>query len=334
MKEIGILIVATLLLFGCQATGPKIYSGTESPATSVKTVETSQSCSFDQISGKAYLIAPAFQNYVTNNFFYDSEIEKVWQLDKSKYSSLIHQRFKILQTGLVTQEDSKSQQPYLSTYRYSEDEIKGIPYIRDQAFSTKVVTEDCSIFYLSGRTTVNSLFSDIINLDGSKINDDDVLALYGALPLKIKSMDAAITYDRFEKRIKISKPYFNDMTIRGSIDAKTQVITFIQLYVDLTFFDKWGGISSAVDTDGERHEVVKISTDADCSNSDMFGCKLTETVGVTLNDVFLNRHRNGFEIKVFGSKESVIKVSSHMVEGFLIGLEEAKKRAKSGEFGT
>ncbi|NKC18622.1 MULTISPECIES: hypothetical protein [Pseudoalteromonas] len=330
MKKIGILIMAVFPLLGCQTTGPKTYTGnTQSIAAT-----NSKSCSFDQITGKAYLIAPDFKKYVTNSFFYDSEKETVWQLDKGNYSSLTSQKFKIVDTGLVTKEDVKSRQPYLSKYRYSEDDIKGIPYVRDKAFSSKLVTEDCSIYYLSGGTIIKSLLSSIVNTDGTKINEDDVLAFYGSEPLSKKSMDAVIEYDRFEKRLKVKTPYYDDMLIRGSLNAKDQSISLVQLYVDLTFFDKWGFISNAIDTDGVNHEVVKISTDTDCSNSDMFGCKLTETVGVTISEEFLNKHRDGFELKLFGTKEKIVKVSGYMVEGFLSGMRKAKEQLKSGDFGV
>jgi hypothetical protein len=328
MKKIGILVVVALLLIGCQATGPKTYSvNTES-----KTIARPKTCSFEQIPGKAYLIAPNYRKYVTNSFFYDPEREKVWQRDESKFTSLISQQFKIVETGVVTQEDGKLRQRNLSKYRYSEDEIKGIPYVRDKAFSSKLVTEDCSIYYLSGGTIVNYLLSFVVNVDGSKINEDDVLALYGSEPLKKKSMDAVIEYDRFEKRLKVTTPYFNNMLLRGSININDQSVTFLQLYLDLTFFDKWGFISNAIDTNGIGHEVVKISTDTDCSNSKMFGCKLTETVGVEIDEEFLKKNRDGFELKVFGTKEKIVKVSGHMVEGFLSGLKKAKEKVKSGGF--
>jgi hypothetical protein len=98
----------------------------------------------------------------------------------------------------------------------------------------------------------------------------------------------------------------------------------------LTFFDKWGFISNALDTDGVSHDVVKISSDTDCSHSDLLGCKLTETIGVALTEKFLNKYINGFEIKVYGTKEKIIKVSGEAVKGFVSGIEKAKKMAKSG----
>lgn len=330
MIKIGILIIAVLLLVGCQTTGPKTYSANSES----RSVPTSNSCDFDQIPRKAYLISPSFKTYITNSFFFDPSKESVWQLDKSKYSSLISQEFKVVETGVVTQEDIKSRLPYLSEYRFDEDEIGGIPHIRDKAYSSKLVTSDCSVFYLNGNTNVKSLLSSVVNLDGSKINEDDALALYGTKPFKKKNMDASVEYDRFEKTLKVASPYHDNMFIRGSINTKNQSVSNLQLYVDLAFFDKWGFVSNALDTDGINHEIVKISTDTDCSNSDLFGCKLTETIGITIDEDFLNRNKNGFEMKVFGTKEKIIKVSSHMIEGFLLGLNKAKDQARSGNFGA
>lgn len=331
MKKIGILmVVVTLSLVGCQAAGPETYSSNAGSGTPAG----SKGCSFEEITGKPYLIAPSFKRYITNSFFYDPERETVYQRDKSKFSSLVSQEFKIIETGVVTKEDIESRKPFLSKYRYRENDIKGTPYIRDKTFSSKLVTEDCSVYYLSGATPVKSLLSSVVNSDGSAIDEGDLLALYGSEPLKKKEMEAAIEYDRFEKRVKVKTPYYDDMLIRGSIDAKNESEPFVQLYLNLTFFKKWGFVSSAIDTDGVRHKVVKISTDSDCRHSDIAGCKLTEIVGVAISEDFLRDNRDGFELKVFGTKERVVKVSGQMVEGFLSGLEKARKRAESGDFGV
>jgi len=323
------------MITACANLGPSLQTGTYTPPDVSQTGRYSQSidksCHFEKMPGKAYLISPEFKKYVSVYFFYDAEKEKVYQDDESRYVPLVAQMFKVVETGVITQEDTLSRQPYLSEHRYTEGDIKGIPYTIDKAFSTKLVTEDCSIFYLNGGATVKSLLFSVVAADGSSITEDDVLVLYGSEPLERKSMDTTIEYDRFEKQLKLSTPYYNDMLIRGSVNTKNQSVSYLQLYLNLVFLDKWGFISNAVDTNGVRHEVVKISTDTDCSYSDMLGCKLTETIGVTVSEEFLNKNRDGFELKVFGTKEKIVKVSSHMVESFLSGLNKAKTQVKSGD---
>lgn len=330
MKKNGILMVVTLSLMGCQAAGPGTYSSNAESGA----IAGSKVCSFEEIPGKSYLIAPSFKRYITNSFFYDSEKETVYQRDKSKFSSLISQEFKVVETGVVTKQDIASRRPFLSKYRYRENEIEGTPYVRDKTFSSKLVTEDCSVYYLSGATAAKSLLSSVVNSDGSEIDEADLLVLYGSEPLQKKEMEAEIEYDRFEKRVKVTTPYYDGMLIRGSIDAKKKSVQFVQLYLNLTFFKKWGFVSNAIDTDGIRHEVVKISSDADCKHSDIGGCKLTEIVGVDVSEDFLKDHRGGFEMKVFGTKERVVKVSGQMVEGFLSGLQKAMEQVESGDFGA
>ncbi|MFX6759143.1 hypothetical protein ABTH30_19840, partial [Acinetobacter baumannii] len=75
----------------------------------------------------------------------------------------------------------------------------------------------------------------------------------------------------------------------------------------------------------KAHEVVKIDRDADCSNRYM-DCKLSEIVGVSLSEPFLRKNKNGFELKLKGQQDRIIKVPSDMVVSFLDGLDAAKKK--------
>lgn len=331
MKALGIsAVIFSMVIAGCQATGPTKY---HAPSTN-NSATISSGCAYDSIEGKSFRLNESFKPYVTNHFFFDPDKVRVRQLDKNHYEALRTQNFKVIETGVVTVEDIKSKQPYLSMYRYFEEEIGGNLYKRDKSFSTKVLTEDCTTYYLHGGTSIESLRYSIIASDGSKISDNDVLWLIGDKPLEKLTLKASIEFDRFEKMYKIATPFYNDRLIRGSVNANNHSVSYIQLYIDLIFFDKWGFINNAVDTDGKYHEVTKISMDTDCSNFDIVGCILTETVGISLYREFLEKHSDGFEIKVFGTKEKIVKVPGIMVKSFLSGLESAIYQSKKGANGV
>lgn len=339
MKNIVLILIPLIALAGCQSTAPAKYDAVVQTTSEDKTGQiianySNKGCAFYAINTKPYKLADSSKKYVTNSFFYDPSREKYNQLDKAIYQPLITQNFKVVETGVVTAEDLTNRKPFLSKYRYFEEELDGTPYKRDKTYSTKVVTEDCIIFYLHGGTTASSIKSIIVNIDGSKITDKNIIEFIGSKPLDTYEMDASVKYDRFEKAIKISTPLYKDRLIRGAINTNDNSISYVQLYISLTFFDKWGFVSNAIDTNSNRHEVTKISTDTDCLDSDIFGCKLTETIGVTLDKQFLESHMDGFEMKVFGTREKIIKVSGTMVKGFLKGLNEGLEKSKSGEVGA
>ncbi len=305
-------ILLSLALLGCHGRAGKI---TSTPKENF--------CNFSSMSGKSYKIADRFKPYITNSFFHDADDEKYKQLDKSDYQSLISQKFKVMETGIITAEDKKSRQPYLESYRYREEVIDGELYKRDKAFSTKLVTEDCTEYYLSGGTTKSSIITDIQNADGSNIDDKDVFQLIGVKPLQKVDLEAELKFDKFEKTYKISTPFFREQLIRGAVKVKTNEVFAVQLYTSLKFLGSWGNIQSAIDLDGNRHEVTKISHDSDCS-SRISGCILTETIGISLTPEFLEKNKEGFEIKASGTQERVISVPGKLVKSFLIGLNKAK----------
>lgn len=311
------VILFSLILFECHG----------SPTKCAAEASKDNGCNYEALPGKSYIINERFKPNITNNFFIDPDKEKHKQLDKNDYQSLISQRFKIVETGIITAEDLKSRAPNLGNYRYKEEEIDGEVYNRDKTYSTKVLTENCTTYYLSGATTKSSLHAYIKNMDGSVIDDKDVLSLIGTKPLQVLELKHELHYDKFEKIYKITTPLFKDQLLRGSVSAKTNEIINIQLYINFKFFDKWGNIQRAVDTDGNRHEVTKISTDSDCS-SRFSGCLLTETIGITLGSEFLEKNKDGFEIKATGTQERVISVPGKLVKSFLTGIVKAKSMKK------
>ncbi|MFQ5346443.1 MAG: hypothetical protein ACE5ED_01195 [Rhodothalassiaceae bacterium] len=150
----------------------------------------------------------------------------------------------------------------------------------------------------------------------------------GDRPLEKLKLTADIKYDKFVKSYDVSTPFYDNMLIRGSVDAKSNRIIYVQLYTDLVFFEEWGYIETSIDTDGNRHEVTQISSDVDCY-SEFLGCELTEGIGITLSKDFLESHRNGFEIKAYGAQEKIITVPRQLIESFLLGLDKAIQQSKN-----
>lgn len=311
-KSIKLISLSIALgLAGCSSFGPKNLSQ-------------NGICNYESVQSETYKLQPSFSEYVTNSFFYNENAEKIQQLDKSKYTSLVNSTFKILKTGVVTAEDLKNRSSYLSQYRYDEVSFDGIPYKRDKAYSTEVITSNCDVFYLAGETTKGSIETEIIHSDGSKLSDSDMKKFISPLALETINFEATITHDNFKKITKIETPSYDDLLIRGAVDDKTHKLVFIQLYADLTFYNDWGNIKLAYDTDGDTHTVTSINTDANCANSNLFGCRLTETVGAELDRKFLEKHIDGFELKFSGSQERIVKIPKMMVQSFLNAAELAK----------
>jgi len=316
MKNLGIWGVFLFFLSGCQLTAPEKYTGNST---------NSNICTFNDIKGKTYRVSPWYKDYVKNTFFYDPKPGMFKQNDKTKYRSLIEQSFKILETGVVTVGDTANRASYLSEYRYSDAIIAGVIYKVDRTYSTKVVTEDCSIYYLEGGQSPHALKLDIVNNDSSKLNEADIPYFFAKQALQARNMEAKVKFDKFTQSVKISTPEYEGAFIRGLVNKKTNTISYIQLYVDAVFSGNWGFLKHALDADGNHHHVTKISTDADCSYSHL-GCKLTETVGVALTKEFLENNKNGFEIKVFGTSSIIVKVPKQVVLSFLEAINSNLKK--------
>lgn len=315
-----LVVVLALMLGGCQTAGPVKHLG--------DSAVNSGECGFADITGDTYRLADKSKQYVTLFFFYDPTKEKIWQREISAYSALVSGGFKVVKTGLVTAEDKGAQRPFLAKYRYKQEEFNGDLLKRDKAFSTKVVTQGCDIYYLYGGTAKKSLMSSITKENGASLTDNDALALFGKESVSELNIDSKVEYDRFEKVYKVTTPRHKSMLLRGSVVESTREVSYIQLYADVTFLEKWGFVKNAVDTDGNYHKVTKIGSDTDCS-SKVLGCVLTETIGVSLSRQFLEEKKTkGFEIKVYGAREAILNIPSKLILSFLAGLDEGKSKTK------
>lgn len=309
MKKISILFgfVILLGLSGCDTGVPEVYKSA------------SGKCSYGDIKGKEYKYTGEYQ-YMDIIFLHNPNIEAYQQMGNEVYAPLM-KGFKILKTGITTAENrAYNESPILSDLRYNKGSIDNNDiYILDGGVSTKIISKECQIFYTQIKS-VSEFEDSLSNIDGTELSINDITNIAGSKNFRKSDFKATIKYDRFEKTHKIHTPELYSSFIRGAVKDKT--VLYVQLYTSLYFKNKWGFIDKAIDTDGKKHTVVKISTDTDCSQVN--NCSLTETIGIALSIDFLEKYKKGFEIKAYGTKEKVIKIPGAMVRSFLSGINKAK----------
>lgn len=288
-----------------------------------------KTCDYDQIKSNEYQLTDLSKQYVMTKFFIDPDKDMFArvQRDAKKYVNLKDSKFKVLESGVATKYNERLKTG-LKSYRFSDITIDGKAYVLDKSLSTKFVTPNCEVFYLNLENPIDTRTwgASFLKADNSPADTASLLEMVGK-SLQPKDTSATVTFDRFEKIVNIQTKEFNNMLLRGIYNPDSKKTSLVQLYLDATFIGNWGGIKLAYDTSGSTHEVVLINHDADCSNKYM-GCRLKETLGVTLSEDFLRKNQNGFELKLKGKQDKIIMVSSDLVGSFLGGLNQAKKDYK------
>lgn len=287
------------------------------------------SCNYEQVKSNEYRLSDLSKKYVTNSFFIDPDkdmLASVHRNDKG-YKALKENNFKVFETGVATKYHDRFIKTGVKNYT-ADLLIEGKTYTLNNALSTKLITSNCETYYLNldrpfDERSIGSIF---LKADNSPADTDSLLEILGK-SLQSKNTSASVTYDRFEKIVNIQTKEFNNMLLRGTYNPISKKTLLVQLYLDATFIGNWGEIKLAYDTSGSTHNVVSINHDADCSNRYM-GCKLKETLGVTLSEDFLRKNSNGFELKLKGKQDKIIMVPSDLVTSFLDGLSQAKKEYK------
>jgi len=331
MRFIFIFLIS-LLASGCKSAGePGGYDPNENKNKNYQQTKSS-SCKYNQIDSKEYKLV---NNHTLSYLLFAADKEGKPILSRlileNDLNSINTRPFKVIGAG--TDKFSYVIYRHISKKSEREELINGIPHLHDSKFATKLLTNDCTLYFLSGEAISYELLNNIQHAHGGKINDDDLLTLFGKNALDVVDMEPKLKYDSFDKIINIETPFYNSMMLRGSINAKSKNLILLQLYADLHFYDKWPHISIAKDENGINHKLVKISEDADCSDVvDMGGCYLTETVGVSLSESFLIKNKNGFKLKLSGKYSQVITIPSYMIVGFLNGLDKVRNKLNNGEF--
>lgn len=286
-------------------------------------------CGYEQVKSSEYQLTDLSKKYVTTSFFIDPNKDMLAsvQRNEKKYKSLKENKFKVLDTGVVTKYHDRFTKAGLKNYS-SDLLINGKAYTLNKALSTKLITSNCEVFYLNLDKPIDMKFLafQFLKGDGGLPDTTSLLELMGK-SLKAKDTSALVSYDRFEKVVNIETKEFNNMLLRGVYSPVSRKTSLVQLYLDATFIGNWGGIKVAYDLDGTQHEVVLINHNADCSNRYM-GCKLKETIGVTLSEEFLKKNQAGFELKLKGKQDKIIEVPSDLIGSFLEGLNKAKSEYK------
>lgn len=326
--RIFFIVVLTLFTYGCASQGPQratfkeVINTTSEKSATQKTG--SKNCGYENILGDEFRLSDSFAEYASNMFFFDAtRTGGMDQLNSKAYKSLATQKFKILKTAVITAQAKLAREPYLASFRYNEVVLNDSLYKIDKGYSTKVVTQDCSIFFFKVGNTPDHIETSILQANNTKLTTDQFINLTG--PMSLVSVDTSpeIELDRFTKQYKVKTVYFDDMLLRATLDGVTGELVFAQLYTDITFYGDWGSITNAVDTNATHHDVTKIDTDADCS-SKFTGCRLTETVGVTLSEQYLKNNQNGFDLRFQGTKTREVTVHGSLVQSLLEGLESVR----------
>jgi hypothetical protein len=301
--NILIIILISIIITGCAS--PTRYSHNDSGL-----------CQYDEIASTEFKIS---NGYAPSLFFFDGHHATSGHLEISNYASIESNPFKIVKTGLSISEIRELK--FQGYERKIEEEINGEYFYRDGSEASMVVTKDCFVFYMDGRRSSDYMRRYIVKAGGGSINSKDLLEIYGPNTITKINMNPTVSQDEFDKTYTVKTPYINNTMIRAGVSKDKRTIKYAQVYANLTFKDEWGFIKYSKDMNGKNHKITKISTNTDCKG----GCKLTETIGIDVDDSFLRKNKKGFKIKVYGTKSMVVEVPAEMVRSYLTGIDMIKK---------
>lgn len=325
------VVTTCLLLSGCAVTGGLVgmamcgggYCASDEPEK--YQVAGTEGCEYNSISNTEYQVNPEYATSVQVSSMFDPNRKDIYQTPVSGYDDLKTRPFKIVATGVSTVETTNNLRS--GSIEYQHVSVDGKLYRRASPYYTKVVTDNCSVYYLEFQPKqIRTFFS---KTDGLTINDTDIRSFYGDMLSEIRAT-ATIEYDRFEKLYKVSTPVFDGLLLRGAVKETDGAEIAIQAYTSAMFLDDWGNISRAIDSNGESLSVTVIKNEPDCTGVKYgLGCTLEETVGVNLTREYLERNINGIEIKLAGQKEKIIEIPSGLIKSLLNGLAQAQSQRKS-----
>lgn len=282
-------------------------------------------CGYESMSGTEYKIKETYKKYVFNDFVVNPNKDKFGSGQRSdrNYKSLRENTFKVMSTDYVTV-DSKVYEKKPASNRFRELVIDDKAYTLDRYFNIELLTSDCVKYYYAPNGTKESFDYAIQKTDGTANTVQDLVAFLGK-SLKPAKVTATSEYDEFDKQYQVKTDFFKDQMIRGYLDSKKENPTSIQVYMTLAFLDKWGFVDTAKDKNGATHEVATIDKEADCAGKSLgLGCILKETVGVSVDEDFLRKNTEGFELKLSGKQSKVVFVSGELVTAFLSELDRLK----------
>lgn len=310
MKKIVALGITVSILAGCQS-APQTYTNSDNNSTNSNS---SQPCDFNLIPGTSFTPTELTKQYITNSFksepgSYDRQFS-----NKAYFAPLQTEAFKF--TGKT--EPNK----YASSYRKENRiEINGKPYVYQADEYAEIATESCKLYWYVRSNYITNMQRDLNKTDGTDYTLADYQSLLGEKNFHEYTVPPAqVEVDKFKNIIKIRGDYDDGKFFRAWGSPKTNKLSSssVQLYADVKFRSDWAFLDTAYDEDANRRNVTKIDTDTDCNE---YGCTLTETVGIDIPISYLKTKTNGFEIKVSGKRESILKVKGYQVRQILDGIK-------------
>jgi hypothetical protein len=299
------------------------YCASEEPE---KVLSSNGTCEYENIKQAEFRIANGQGAFVKYAALFDKGRKRLYQTPESSYIPLLTQNFKVIGIDAVTVETENAAR---TGYNYEDIELGGQLYKLNKSYSTKVLTQNCSVFYLSMSPTDIKLGLELA--DGSTIPASEYSSFYGSGSLSRLSLNPVVTYDNFEKLYKVETPIFDEMVLRGTVIEATGKEIALQIYTTVSFSGDWANIDRAFSASGDQLTVTRIKSDPDCSGTSLgLPCILNETVGVNLTRQFLERHKSGVEIKLSGQKSTVVYVPGPLIVALVTGLDDAQQKIKNG----
>lgn len=296
-------------MFGCQSTAPT-YTGSNNSS--------SEECNFTEISGTSFTPTALTKRYITNSFKSSPDSYDPQLSNKDYFAPLQTESFKF--TGKTVPKK------LASTFKKEDRiEIDGKPYVFNGFEWAEIVTESCKVYWYDRGNYVKLMKEDVVKSNGTDFTVIDYKSLLGTKNFhEFIIPPAEVTRDKFKETITVRGDYDDGILLRtwGSTRTNKLLDDTIQLYADVKFRENWAFLDSAYDEDANERKLTKIDTDTDCSASSLgLGCMLTETVGIEIPISYLEAKQNGFEIKVSGKSESIIKVKGYQVRQILDGIK-------------
>lgn len=300
-------ISLSLLIVGCQATAPTVNSGSPSGKTA------KAECGFYQTDQPEYELTQFAKQYVTNSVRSVPGESFDPQFRNSNY-------FKpVMENTFKFSLDTRKHSFY---NKYQKDDIFELgdqSYVYSGYEMVKIITSTCQIFWFERGNFASLTLANVQRADGKELSLSDYKFILGEKNVKpFQIPPAKIENDKFKNTIKITGLYDNNMMFRAWGSTKTGKLNDpnVQLYADVKFLENWAHLEHAYDENANQRKLVKIDKDANCSNK-YLGCELTETVGIEIPISYLRTKPDGFELKVSGKQERILKIPNYQIKQIL-----------------
>ena len=257
-------------------------------------------CEYKQQSGPAYKVEERSKEFVNHAFFFDPEQPSINQRDVAAYSSLLSHEFKVIERSVMTSEGRAAVN--MPDYRYADENYHESLYHRDRSHSTKVLTEDCTEFYLSGTAGLQSVLSMIVHANGAEIMENDVFQLYGPKAFKPVNTSAHVEFNTGTRIFKLTLPQFNDHQLQAQVDLSGRIVA-LQLLGQTRSFHKDRAVlvrranstPRVTDHQGTQQKKVSVQSDGiDCVPDSR--CELRQQLTIDLNPELLQPGSGGFRL--------------------------------------